>query len=406
MTKITFQPEITAIKVIIFVVMKQLNNQQNKSNNVKVSYWEKKEFLDNKDVAVIGSGIVGLFTAYYLKKKNPKLKVLVIERGVLPHGASTKNAGFACFGSPTELYDDLQKIKEEVVWETVKMRWEGLRRLRKIFGDKHIGFEMVGGMECFTSKQDFEKMLDFINILNQNMKEVIGKKDVYTDVTHQKNIYKFQNIHGIILNQYEGSIQTGRMMKNLMELCRKSGIEVLNGIKVNRLHDAGKCVEVHTDFYVFKVPKVIVTTNGFAAELTGRKDVLPARAQVLITSKINNLNWKGTFHMDKGFYYFRDLDGRVLLGGGRNLDIKGETTTEFALTEKIQLKLERLLKDIILPNKKFEIEHRWVGIMGVGPEKKPIIEWHGKNILLAVRMGGMGVAIGSMVGKKAAELFD
>jgi glycine/D-amino acid oxidase-like deaminating enzyme len=195
------------------------------------------------------------------------------------------------------------------------------------------------------------------------------------------------------------------MMKQLLELCRQNGVEVLNGIKVNRLHDAGKCVEVQTDFYDFKVPKVIVTTNGFAAELTGRKDVLPARAQVLITSKIKNLNWKGTFHMDRGFYYFRDLDGRILLGGGRNLDLKGETTTDFALTDKIQLKLERLLKEIILPDKKFEIEHRWVGIMGVGPEKKPIIEWYGKNILLAVRMGGMGVAIGSMVGKKAAELF-
>jgi len=385
--------------------MSYSNNQQNKTNNVKVSYWEKKEFLDNKDVVVIGSGIVGLFTAYYLKKKNPKLNVLVIERGVLPHGASTKNAGFACFGSPTELYDDLQKMKEDVVWETVKMRWEGLKRLRKILRDKNIGFDNVGGMECFTSKQEFEKMLDFINVLNKNMKEVIGKKNVYADVTYKKNIYKFKKIQGIILNQFEGSIQTGRMMKQLLELCRQNGVEVLNGIKVNRLHDAGKCVEVQTDFYDFKVPKVIVTTNGFAAELTGRKDVLPARAQVLITSKIKNLNWKGTFHMDRGFYYFRDLDGRILLGGGRNLDLKGETTTDFALTDKIQLKLERLLKEIILPDKKFEIEHRWVGIMGVGPEKKPIIEWYGKNILLAVRMGGMGVAIGSMVGKKAAELF-
>jgi glycine/D-amino acid oxidase-like deaminating enzyme len=386
--------------------MVDLNIQQNKTNNVKVSYWEKKEFLDNKDVVIIGSGIVGLFTAYFLKKKNPKLKVLVIERGVLPHGASTKNAGFACFGSPTELYDDLKKMKEDVVWETVRMRWEGLKQLRKILGDKHIGFEMVGGMEIFTSKQESEKMLDFINILNKNMKEIIGKKDVYADVTCNKNIYKFKSIQGIILNQYEGSIQTGRMMKNLLELCRQSGIEVLNGIKVNRLHDTGKSVEIQTDYYIFKVPKVIVTTNGFAAELTGRKDVLPARAQVLITSKIKNLNWNGTFHMDRGFYYFRDLDSRVLLGGGRNLDIEGETTTEFALTEKIQLKLERLLKDIILPDKKFKIEHRWVGIMGVGPEKKPIIEWHDKNILLAVRMGGMGVAIGSMVGKKAAELFE
>lgn len=385
--------------------MMHSNDQQNKTNNVKVSYWEKKEFLENKDVVVIGSGIVGLFTAYFLKKKNPKLKVLVIERGILPYGASTKNAGFACFGSPTELYDDLQNMKEEVVWKTVEMRWKGLKRLRKILGDKQIGFENVGGIECYTDKIEFEKMLDFMSVLNKKMKDVIGEKEVYTDISEKRSLYKFHNVHGLILNRYEGSIQTGRMMKNLLELCRQMGVEVLNGINVNSLHDHGKFAEVQTDFYVFKVPKVIVTTNGFAAELTGRKDILPARAQVLITGLIKHLNWKGTFHMDKGFYYFRDLDGRILLGGGRNLDIKGETTTEFDITKKIQNKLEQLLKEVILPNKEFEIEHRWAGIMGVGPEKKPIIEWHKKNILLAVRMGGMGVAIGSMVGKKAAEEF-
>jgi glycine/D-amino acid oxidase-like deaminating enzyme len=93
-----------------------------------------------------------------------------------------------------------------------------------------------------------------------------------------------------------------------------------------------------------------------------------------------------------------------LFGGGRNLDFKGETTTDFAITKRIQDQLEKLLKEVILPDTPFEIEHRWAGIMGVGKEKKPIIQAVSKNVIAAVRMGGMGVAIGSLVGKKAAEL--
>ena len=57
--------------------------------------------------------------------------------------------------------------------------------------------------------------------------------------------------------------------------------------------------------------------------------VKPARAQVLITKPIENLDIKGTFHLDKGYYYFRNIENRILFGGGRNLDFEGETTTEF-----------------------------------------------------------------------------
>ena len=134
--------------------------------------------------------------------------------------------------------------------------------------------------------------------------------------------------------------------------------------------------------------------------------VIPARGQVLLTSPIESLPWKGSFHYDEGFYYFRNIDGRVLFGGGRNLDLKGETTTEIAVTGKIQKQLEHLLKTVILPGQKFEIEQRWAGIMGVGSEKKPVIKHYSPNVICAVRMGGMGIAIGTLVGKEAAALAE
>jgi len=64
-----------------------------------LSFWEKQTYLNNIDLIVIGSGIVGLSAAISYKEKHKKAKVIVLEKGVLPCGASTKNAGFACFGS-------------------------------------------------------------------------------------------------------------------------------------------------------------------------------------------------------------------------------------------------------------------------------------------------------------------
>ena len=105
------------------------------------SYWELKEWFTNVDFTIIGSGIVGLNCALYLKKKYPKAKIVILEKGVLPQGASSKNAGFACFGSLSELIDDLKTHTEEEVFNLVKKRWEGLEILRNNLGDNKINFQ-------------------------------------------------------------------------------------------------------------------------------------------------------------------------------------------------------------------------------------------------------------------------
>src|ERR1700712_3292665 len=94
------------------------------------SYWEKTEFTNNADVIIIGSGIVGLSAALHLKKQRPALKVLVLERGFLPSGASTKNAGFACFGTISEQISYLKRSSEEEVSRMAHYKWRGLQQLR------------------------------------------------------------------------------------------------------------------------------------------------------------------------------------------------------------------------------------------------------------------------------------
>jgi len=76
---------------------------------MNLSYWEIQTWLSNVDYTIIGSGIVGLNCALQLKKRFPKAKIVILEKGILPQGASTKNAGFACFGSLSEIIDDLKQ---------------------------------------------------------------------------------------------------------------------------------------------------------------------------------------------------------------------------------------------------------------------------------------------------------
>lgn len=366
------------------------------------SYWELKQYFSRFDLIVIGAGIVGLNAAIAWRRKNPRARVLILERGIFPNGASTKNAGFACFGSVSELADDLEHNSPETVWDTVRMRWEGLALLRDRLSDRHIRYESLGGYELFDDKTAFERCLSYSQGLNKELEQRIGLKECYSAV--KRNRFGFRGVHGLLLNRYEGQIDTGRMMERLTALAHSLGILTLCGVEVRTINDAGTHVEIDSSVGLFSASRVIVATNGFATQLLNIADLRPARAQVLVTSPIPGLKIKGAFHYDRGYYYFRNVDGRVLFGGGRNLDPGGETTAINELNETIQVRLDGLLKTMILPETPFQVEQRWTGIMGLGSEKKPIIRNFSPNVVAAVRMGGMGIAIGSLVGDQAAEL--
>lgn len=374
-----------------------------KTIETNFSFWENQTYFTNIDLIVVGSGIVGLNAAINYKEKYKNAKIVILERGILPHGASTKNAGFACFGSVSELLSDFKKSTEDIVWQTVEMRIKGLELLRKRLGDKHIDYKEYGGYELFDNKKRFEECSHSIDYFNKQIKSYTGIKNTYSIENKKIENFQFKQVSGLILNKKEGQIDTGKMMQNLIQLALSKGIIILNSISVSKLQDLNTEVVLQSSIGDLKAKSVIIATNGFAKELLKLNDVKPARAQVLITKPIRHLKLKGTFHYDEGYYYFRNIGQRVLFGGGRNLDFKKETSSEFVLNSKIHTHLEKLLKTIILPHTPFEIEQRWCGIMGVGDEKRPIIKKISPNIVCAVRMGGMGVAIGSLVGKLAVE---
>jgi glycine/D-amino acid oxidase-like deaminating enzyme len=369
---------------------------------MQLSYWEIKNWFTNVDFTIVGSGIVGLHCALELRERFPESKILILEKGILPQGASTKNAGFACFGSLSELIDDLKTHTEEEVIQLLQKRWNGLQLLRKRLGDATLDFKPYGGYELFLQDDDatYSECLQKMPFLNEILKPLF-KADVFSKEVDR---FAFANIKEYsIFNPFEAQIDTGNMMQALLKKAISKDILILNQAEVSSYTDKNDSVELVVNDYSFNTKKLLFATNGFATQLTNN-EVKPARAQVLITEPIANLDIKGTFHLDKGYYYFRNFEDRILLGGGRNLDFEGETTTNLSQTEKIQNKLEDLLKNVILPNQEFQIAHRWSGIMGIGAHKNPIVSQLSNNVYCGVRLGGMGVAIGSLIGKELADL--
>ena len=377
-------------------------------NGATFSYWERKHFFDSCDLIVIGAGIVGYSTALHFKRSNPEAKVLILERGLLPSGASSKNAGFACFGSPTELADDLQRFDASTVWDTVALRLEGLRYLEEIIGSKNMDLQINGSWDLIREDEaDIQKeILEYLPEFNVALEKISGEKNVYSWDDQVDSKFGFNGILGGFNNRLEGQIDTSQMNAVYYQRVIDEGISVLFGIEAQHIQSSGNQVIVQSQFGEITAGKVAICTNGFAKQFLPEDDIAPARAQVLITHPIENLPFEGTFHYQQGYYYFRNIDGRVLLGGGRNLDFEGETTTNISTSDAIQESLKALLSEVILPDTPFAIDHSWAGIMGVGATKKPIVKEIQSNVYCGVRLGGMGVAIGSLVGKQLAQIME
>ena len=369
----------------------------------KWSYWEQKTFVKHVDFLIIGAGIVGYSTAFSLRKRFPGAHILILERGILPSGASSKNAGFACFGSATELYDDLQNNPESVVWDTVAMRWRGLQHLQQLIGSKAIDLQVNGSWDLVTHRQEelYNRTREQLDYYNAQLKSITGEDEVYSIDRSVSRKFGFHGVQSSFYNRLEGQIDTAMMNHCFYKKVIADGIHVLFGVEVTCLEEP----EAITNIGTFKAEKIAICTNGLTRQLLPDEDVAPARAQVLITKPINDLSLKGTFHYERGYYYFRNIDHRVLLGGGRHLDFAGEHSSAFENTPPIMQSLYQLLNEIILPGTPYEIEHEWAGIMGVGKSKKPIIKEVRKNVYCGIRLGGMGIAIGTLAGQELSEMM-
>ena len=372
------------------------------------SYWEQQSFL-HYDLIVIGAGIVGLSTAIELKERYPASRVLVLERGLLPTGASTRNAGFACMGSATELLDDLEHTDEDEVLRLFEMRKRGLELLRARLGDDNIGYAENGSYELINESET--GALDKIDYLNDLLRHATGK-DAFRLANDKISDFGFEPgyTRALIQNTCEGELHSGKMFRALTDMAMSKGIEIKTGAETLRFQEAPNDVTVfvkdpfRADVAALKCKTLVICTNAFTSTLLPDVDVEPGRGQVVITKPIKGLNFKGIYHFDKGYYYFREIDGRVLLGGGRNLDFKTENTTDFALNAAIQADLERKLTEIILPGTPFEIDMRWTGIMAFGKSKFPIVQAFSPRVFGAFRMGGMGVALGSEAARQVVGL--
>ena len=368
-----------------------------------LSYWERSSFIHH-DLIIVGSGLVGLSTALHYQLTHPEKKVAVIERGLFPSGASTKNAGFVCFGSISELAENARTDSQDELLSLVEKRYKGGLELRQLLGDQHIDYRPVGGYELDFNGELHER----IDTFNDWLKPLF-KHPVFSDARDKIPAFGFDQttVKGLVKNQFEGSIDTGKMMDAFARKVREAGVQFYTQTAVLHYVEQTNGVEVAVSTAEGSLQlftgQLALCTNAFTKALLPEADLEPGRGMVLVTKPMAWTPPQGTFHYNSGYNYFRNAGNRILLGGARHLDLKGEATTKEGINSRLESQLKEDLKSFIAPERPLEIDYAWSGIMAFGEGKAPLLLNPSSRVHAAVRLGGMGVALGTGLGKELAQ---
>ncbi len=376
-----------------------------KSRNM-ISYWEKQSLI-HYDYLVVGAGFMGWNMAIEIKEARPRARVLVLDQSRFFGSASLRNAGFACMGSLTELIDDMLHMPEAEMIDLFRRRREGLRISRQRYGDQAIGYAEKGSYEILFEEE--EAYLQAMENMNQRLWPLIGEP-AFAPASGKIADFGFgtHKVKALIENRLEGELNSGKLWLACQRYAQGCGVEYRSGARVREWNETPRGVDLVLEPlpWAEEEPlrltgdKLFLCTNAHAPELLDGLDMEPGRGQVLITRPIKGLRIQGCFHFDSGYYYFRELEGRLLFGGGRNLDFEGERCRDHGLHPKIQSRLESHIRDWILPNTPFEVELRWSGIMGFGPRKIPLVFGVSDRVWAACRLGGMGVALAPQLARE------
>jgi gamma-glutamylputrescine oxidase len=374
---------------------------------LSISYWLDESQISkspkNYDYLIIGAGIAGLSTAYWLEKKSPQSKIAIVDKFSLAYGASGRNAGFVTCGSAlhfNKLEEKFGLAKAQEIWLFSEENRELL--LKEIIQDQahQVDYQTTGSCTVIPDQSHTER---FEKIF-QTMKSAGITVEMIDAKTLQKE-YAVKSSAGAIEYKHDGIIHPVKLLKQIQSKLRNT--DFIFGEEVFQIQSNENSVQVKTQKQTYSAAKVFVCLNGFVNQLMPEfsQIITPQRGQIIVTEPMPQMI-KGPCYLTQHLCYFRQFQtGEILIGGFRNHDTESENTAHDQATEKIQSALESFAKTYFDNTKNIRINYRWSGIMGFTPDEQMIIGEHPKrkNIHLMAGCSGHGMGLSFHAAQKLVE---
>lgn len=363
------------------------------------------------DLAILGGGFTGVSSALHFAKKNPGMRIVLVEAAHLGAGASGRNGGLMLNWVNGIHTSDTAEAKR--IYDTTRA---GIDLIESMIREHQldVSYRRDGTVEAFTDEGRAEAAKKEVDALNQ-----AGIPLRYVDGKDLEELIRFEGVKGGIVDSSAGQIDGVDLLRGLRKVILDLGVKVYEGTRVTHVREMGDRVLVKTPRGDIDAGAIVLATNGYTPELGYFEDgIVPLHSHIIATEPLSPSEWRDigwgniagfSDDLDRLAYGCMTREGRLVFGGGSNdaysyvfgssPRFSGDAEASFEAVH------QRLLR--YLPRaSRVKLAHRWTGTVALTLSRVCTMGTIGrhKNIYYALGYSGHGITLANLAGKVLADI--
>ena len=356
--------------------------------NGNISFWYAADGLPGQraplpgdttaDVAIVGAGYTGLWTAYYLKKADPSLDIVVLESRFAGFGASGRNGGWLTNSMTGGREQYVKSHGREIVGRFQELLNETVDEVINAAGLEGIDAHFHKGGELSVARN--EAQLQRLKALANSEAHWPEADTRLLDAPETGKRVDIAKVLGALHHPHAARIHPARLVRGLAEAVERLGVRIYEGTAVTEILPR----KATTVYGTVEATYVLRATEGFTANLKGsHREWLPMNSSMIATEPLPNSVWEQLGWNDRDtvgdmahayMYAQRTDDGRIALGGrGVPYRYGSQTDTDGSTQKRTIQMLTGILHDMFPATKNAAIDHAWSGVLGVPRDWKATV---------------------------------
>jgi glycine/D-amino acid oxidase-like deaminating enzyme len=364
------------------------------------------------DVVVVGAGLTGLWSAYYLHRADPTLRIAVLEQEVAGFGASGRNGGWCSALFPTSWDALVAASSADGALRQHRAMHETVREVGRVAELEGIDAHYQRGGTVTLARTPLQLERITADVATAHKRGLSEEDERQLGRDEASELLAAEGVLGAAFTPHCAAIHPARLVRGLARVVEASGVPIFEQTPVHRI-DPGR---VQTGVGAVRADVVLRATEGYTARLDGlRRAVAPVYSLMVATEPLDDdtlssigLADRPTFTDGRHLIIYgqRTADGRLAFGGrGAPYHFGSSIRPSYDAEERVFADLRKVLREMLPQLGDVRFTHQWGGPLGiardwaasVGLERATGLGWAGGYV-------GDGVATTNLAGRTLADL--